>query len=500
MKHANRSQPGDCGENFEYGKYWNRHRELDNLLSGAFMFLPERFRLPQNVRDPVAVHTNLHLHAAVICLHNSAYEMANEHNLPQHLKSMIKTRLLSASNEVVNIVKLTSHTNASYVSVDIFQRPAIYSDQKLTCALCQRSPLVALAFYVASSVYTSQAQEEGLTPTHKANLELLFAAMGLVGKQNRITLSFLRQALLELTEAGLDSLVRTPKLAPHAEPLAGDLAQPCGQIPLFARSRSSKRTAGIMPPLPGRLPLNRPLGMRPANFAALEIIDSPGGADALDLEPRLRASTGEGESRNVSKRRRVNLSPESSAMRSGTNNSTWCEHAPVEELSSSDTTPRGSSLSLASRNNTETSSGQFSLPHRGGSSTSGSSPSAAVTSSATSMSPPGVSPGGHTTHGAANQLPDGGFAMANQAGSTGGFGVAVNTAVGPAAGADHAMVLDMFQGLNGWSAAQTGCPDPSVAYDEVTEAMLNDDSWMVLNDVGVNGQPWDTSGEGAAAG
>lgn len=116
MKHANRSQPSDCPGDFAYGKYWNRHRELDNLLSGAFMFLPERFRLPQNVREPVAIHTNLNLHAAVICLHNSAYEMANEHNLPDHLKSTIKTRLLSASNEVVNILKLTSHTNAGYVS------------------------------------------------------------------------------------------------------------------------------------------------------------------------------------------------------------------------------------------------------------------------------------------------------------------------------------------------------------------------------------------------
>lgn len=124
MKHANRSQPDDCPANFEYGKYWNRHRELDNLLSGAFMFLPERFRLPQNVRDPVAHNTNLNLHAAVICLHNSAYEMANEHNLPDRLKLMLKTRLLSASNEVVNIVNLTSHTNPGYVShfLQLFRR------------------------------------------------------------------------------------------------------------------------------------------------------------------------------------------------------------------------------------------------------------------------------------------------------------------------------------------------------------------------------------------
>lgn len=116
MKHSNRSRPDDCPGDYEYGKFWNRHRELDNLLSGAFMFLPARFRLPQNVRDPIAVHTNLNFHAAAICLHNSAYEMANDHNLPDDLKKCIRNRLISASDEVVNIVKLTSHSNSGYVS------------------------------------------------------------------------------------------------------------------------------------------------------------------------------------------------------------------------------------------------------------------------------------------------------------------------------------------------------------------------------------------------
>lgn len=80
------------------------------------MFLPERFRLPNHLRNPVAVHTNLNLHASVICLHNSAYEIADENNLPQHVKDNSKTRLLTAAQEVVNIVKLTSHMNAGYVS------------------------------------------------------------------------------------------------------------------------------------------------------------------------------------------------------------------------------------------------------------------------------------------------------------------------------------------------------------------------------------------------
>lgn len=116
MKHVHHQKQDDNPENFEYGKYWVKHRELDNLISSAFMYLPENFRLPQHLKDPVAVSTNLNLHASTVCLHNRAYEMAVEHNLPEHVKMMSKTRLETTAQEIVNIVKLTSHTKAGYVS------------------------------------------------------------------------------------------------------------------------------------------------------------------------------------------------------------------------------------------------------------------------------------------------------------------------------------------------------------------------------------------------
>lgn len=121
MKHVHHAKRDDNPQDFEYGNYWNRHRELDNLVSSAFMYLPENFRLPKHLKDPVAVHTNLNLFAATICLHNHAYEMADEHNLPEHVKLTSKTRLETTAQEIVNIVKLTSHSNAGYVSE--FQRP-----------------------------------------------------------------------------------------------------------------------------------------------------------------------------------------------------------------------------------------------------------------------------------------------------------------------------------------------------------------------------------------
>ncbi|KAI8289474.1 hypothetical protein KNSL1_002392 [Colletotrichum chrysophilum] len=129
LKHVHWERPNDRPGDFEYGEFWKRHRDIDNLLSSAFMFLPERFRLPQSMKDPTAVHTNLNLHASIICLHHAAIDRIEQHKLPEQLKTASQLRLRTAAEEVVNIVKLTSHTNSGY-----------------------KSPLVALSLYSAASV------------------------------------------------------------------------------------------------------------------------------------------------------------------------------------------------------------------------------------------------------------------------------------------------------------------------------------------------------------
>jgi hypothetical protein len=116
LKHAHRPKHDDRPEDVESGNYWKRHRDLDNTLSSAFMFLPDEFRLPKHLREPVAVHTNLNLHAAIICLHHSSIDMIDKHALGEKLRLASKTRLKTAADEVVNIVKLSSHCTTSYVS------------------------------------------------------------------------------------------------------------------------------------------------------------------------------------------------------------------------------------------------------------------------------------------------------------------------------------------------------------------------------------------------
>lgn len=116
VKHVHRpartdDRPGD----YERGAFWRRHRELDNALSSAFMFLPASFRLPDHYRDPAALHSNLNLHAAVICLHHAAVDQADKHALPDAVKRASQARLMTAANEIVNIVKMISHVKANPV-------------------------------------------------------------------------------------------------------------------------------------------------------------------------------------------------------------------------------------------------------------------------------------------------------------------------------------------------------------------------------------------------
>lgn len=481
LKHVHRSKPDDGRDNYDYGRYWNNHRDLDNMLSSAFMFLPERFRLPNSLRDPVAVHTNLNLHASIICLHNSAYEMTKEHVLPDHVKQISKTRVLTAAQEIVTIVKMTSHSNAGY-----------------------KSPLVALALYVASSVYTTMAQDDGMQPSYTANLEFLLVAMNAIGKQHVITKSFLTQAVVDLQRAGLLGLVRVPRIE---MPETNKIVTACGNnIPLFARSRLS-RIADIQPPLPN-LPLNKTqTSMQYRENQIRQVLQ-------WDLEvPGRREGQDTG---NANKRKRIAVSPEpTSAPPQGFTPSLWFQPTQAAESTSSDPTTRGSSLSSVSAEDKSPAgvgggrpnAAQFRLPHRGGSSA-GSSPSAAANSASTPTTQPssgsGVSPRAMTV--ADQQLQQ----LQQQQQQQAAAAAAAEISSGPPQMADPFTAdhvdMNFFQGMQAWDG--TG-QDPAVLFSQVAAAIqsggggfsaaLDDESWMMINEAGGVGSSWDT-GQGGSGG
>lgn len=485
LKHVHRTKPDDGRDNYDFGRYWRKHRELDNLLSSAFMFLPERFRLPNNLRDPVAVHTNLNLHASIICLHNSAYEMTKEHDLPDHVKQTSKTRVLTAAQEIVTVVKMTSHSNVGY-----------------------KSPLVALALYVASSVYTTMAQDDGMQPDHTANLEFLLVAMNAIGKQHVITKSFLTQAIVDLQRAGLLGLVRIPRIE---MPETTKIVTACGNnIPLFARSRLS-RIADIQPPLPGRLPLSNPANVQNMEQQIRQVLQWD-----LALPPERRDGQDTG---NANKRKRIAISPEPTSARQDFTPSLWFQPTQAAEVTPSDTT-RGSSLSSGSAEDKSpagagsAAAAQFRLPHRsGGGSSAGSSPSAAANSASTPTTQPssGVSPGTTGTGAGQSQRVCTATAAAMMPGSGATQQEMVDAFAQQQQQQQQEQVdMNFFQGMSAWDAAG----DSSILFSQVAAAMqqeggvgfgaaLDDDSWMMIGDAGAGaggGAPWDTGQQGGTGG
>lgn len=115
MHHAHRTRSRDRPDDLMNGTFWVRHRKLDNELSTLFMFLPEKLRLPANVRDPSALHINLNLHASVICLHHAAIEQAEAHGHGDAVKHASLCRLRSTAEEVANIIRMTAHNSGIFV-------------------------------------------------------------------------------------------------------------------------------------------------------------------------------------------------------------------------------------------------------------------------------------------------------------------------------------------------------------------------------------------------
>lgn len=116
LNHVHRSKVSDRPDDLQDGPYWKRHREIDNNLDDAFMFLPDKFRLPTNITETVALQVNLSIHASVLCLHSAACDAVKKHGLDKRLGERSRVRRLNAAREIVNIMRLARETMSPYVS------------------------------------------------------------------------------------------------------------------------------------------------------------------------------------------------------------------------------------------------------------------------------------------------------------------------------------------------------------------------------------------------
>ncbi|KAI1501225.1 fungal-specific transcription factor domain-containing protein [Biscogniauxia marginata] len=339
LKHVYHTRQDDHAENYEYGEFWKRHREIDNILSGAFMFLPESSRLPENFRNPTAVHTNLNLHASVICLYHAAIDKIDTYKLPESAKNACQARLRTSAQEIINIIKLTSHVNSS-----------------------PKTPLVALSLYCAASVYIYLCKDTQ-TPTNVDNLDFVISAMEAIGRCHTITRAFLRQVILDVERNDLQSLIQLPRIDRLSRDFANHVSP---NIPLLARSRISRHSQ-VQPPLPGRLPLGNPVGKVIREDYGYRDLGWTGGV--RDYDDPLRRSNSSNSIGN--KRKRTTPADSDSSLK--TPDPLWAMNS-IQDLSAtpSSTSSHQDGAHAATPTQTFSSTGiaaqqQMNIPHRVGS-------------------------------------------------------------------------------------------------------------------------------------
>ena len=486
LSHAHRPMPGDRPEDPEFGPFWKRHRELDNMLSNAFMFMPERFRLPMNMREPTAVQANLNLHGAVICLHMAAREKADKFKLGG-LGQASRARALTAAQEIIDIMKATNMAKFGF-----------------------KGPLMALSLYFAASVYTAQAKDSP-DEFNKTNLELIIEFMNSLGHQHIITRSYLRQLLLDIQRNNIH--VSLGSLADFG---SSKVSHGHG-VPLVARVSTSRHTK-VQPPLPGRLPLGAPQGtiQRPdpvpfvvcSNFVGASAVSAPDETDG-PASKRMRTSAGTGSDGSVAKGVGVSTYFLPAVWSTERRGQTYMDPAPdVFEYT-------GDGWSYSTKFMTTT------LPHRTGSPANIASRGLAPPPDFTGFSMSGSAPAPYSQMTATGPQ--------TALGSLAGFGLDISPTTNPnptnpgaPPGTNNPQDLpdlDLFENLNEWDVT-----DPDSFYAMLVDASVSDfantsqegmsDPWGQLNSAaggsssaggagrggtGGTGQ-WDTGGGGGRAG
>jgi hypothetical protein len=238
LNHVHRPKAGDRPEDIFHGRFWERHAEFDNMLLSMMMFLPPSLKLHSGQRDAAAIYLNLSLHASVICLHHAAIEQAEKHNLGDSIKHASETRLRASANEIAAIAKIAANMTQSF-----------------------KSPLCSLSFYTATSVYVYLGKQDpvlGLSTIDKSNLELVLRLMEAIGRFHQVTHAFLQQAWNDLERNGLSHVVRINGFSKYKSSYTND---DLSSIPLITRT-SNIHSQGRSALLPGRLPLQKPMGAK----------------------------------------------------------------------------------------------------------------------------------------------------------------------------------------------------------------------------------------------
>lgn len=154
---------------------------IDNDLATLLMRLPENLQLPRGLQCQNALFTNIMIHTTIICLNRAAIRETRRLALSPSLKSRSQARLLSAAEEIFNILREISDMDTAF-----------------------SNPLLAYSAYVASSVYLSESIAEH---QRQAVFNLTYLLHIMIGrsKTNSVARSLAIQLAEDMKNVGLDS-------------------------------------------------------------------------------------------------------------------------------------------------------------------------------------------------------------------------------------------------------------------------------------------------------
>lgn len=115
LLHLHRPGPEDHDEDIN-GGFWNRHRNIEQVLLQTSLGLPDHLRLPSGLMDPNVVFSNMCIHTSAICLHQAAIFKADKYRLPPHVSNESKIRCVTAAAEIASIMRMISHMDLGAVS------------------------------------------------------------------------------------------------------------------------------------------------------------------------------------------------------------------------------------------------------------------------------------------------------------------------------------------------------------------------------------------------
>ncbi|KAI8936297.1 hypothetical protein NX059_006715 [Plenodomus lindquistii] len=115
LLHLHRPGPDDNDDDIN-GGFWNRHRDIEQILLQTSLGLPDHLRLPSSLASPNVVFANMCLHTSAICLHQAAIFKADKYRLPTSVGNESKIRCVTAAAEIASIMRMISHMDLAAVS------------------------------------------------------------------------------------------------------------------------------------------------------------------------------------------------------------------------------------------------------------------------------------------------------------------------------------------------------------------------------------------------